>query len=293
MNKILLSLLIVSQTLVAQKTNSNHKQEDSTYNSKIVYVSSAIGIGYVGSLITLQNVWYKEKYQEKFHLFNDGNNWLQMDKFGHGYTSYQLARGFSELYEWTGVSNKNATIIGSSISLSYLTCMEIMDGYSKDWGFSTWDITANIGGTALYIGQDLLFSKQIFLPKFSFHKTKYASLRPEVLGSNFGEQLLKDYNGQTYWISFSPGNLGANHFPKWLCLSLGYSADAKIIGNSDYYLNYKAKREFLLSLDLDLSEINVKNTFLKRILKQINLVKVPFPAFYFSNNQWGFRPIYF
>ena len=37
-------------------------------------------------------------------------------------------------------------------------------------------------------------------PKFSFHQTKFASQRPETLGASLNEQILKDYNGQTYWF---------------------------------------------------------------------------------------------
>lgn len=293
MNKIIFCFLILSQTVVAQNTTIYKRQKDSTNLSKQIFTNSLVGTSYFGSLLTLQNVWYKENYQQELHFFNDGKNWFQMDKLGHGYTSYELTRGISELYEWAGTSKKNAALIGSSISLSYLTCLELMDGFSKNWGFSTWDITANIGGTALYLGQNLLFSRQLFVPKFSFHKTKYAPLRPEVLGSNFSEQLLKDYNGQTYWLSFSPGNFGSNNFPKWLCLSLGYSADAKILGNSDIYLNYVAKREYLFSVDLDLSQLAVKNVILKRLLKQLNLIKIPFPALHLSNNQLTLKPLYF
>lgn len=293
MNKILLCFLIITRTLSAQNTAINHCQKDSINKRKQLYASLFVGVGYSGSLFTLQNVWYKENYQHNFHLFNDGKNWLQMDKLGHGYTSYQLTRGISELYGWAGTSKKNATLIGSSISLSYLTCLELMDGFSKNWGFSTWDIAANFSGTALYLGQNFLFSKQVFIPKFSFHQTKYARLRPEVLGNNFSEQLLKDYNGQTYCLSFSLGNFGSNSFPKWLCLSLGYSADAKIIGNADFYLSYVAKREYLLSIDLDLSQIAVKNILIKKILKQINVIKIPFPTLYLSNNQMKFKPFYF
>ena len=39
-------------------------------------------------------------------------------------------------------------------------------------------------------------------PKFSFHRTDYAPLRPDVLGDGLAEEIFKDYNGQTYWLSF-------------------------------------------------------------------------------------------
>ena len=293
MNKLFSIFLLFSHLVLSQKNDQFWKEPDSINHKRINYSSTIIGIGYTGSIFGLQQVWYKDSYQKDFHFFNDGRNWLQMDKAGHFYTSYHLARELSGLYKWSGVSKNKANIIGSSIGFSYLACLELMDGFSKDWGFSIWDLSANFGGTAVYVGQDILFSKQIFLPKFSFHTTKYAALRPEILGKSFAEQLLKDYNGQTYWLSFSPRNFGQNQFPKWLCLSLGYSADAKIVGSSEIYQNYTARREYLFSMDIDFTQIKVQRPFLKMLFKQINTLKIPFPALYFSNEKLGFKPFYF
>jgi hypothetical protein len=152
---------------------------------------------------------------------------------------------------------------------------------------------ANVSGSALFWGQERLFKQQIIVPKFSFHPTEYAALRPEVLGSTFTEQLLKDYNGQTYWLSFSPGTMGNNKFPKWLCFSLGYSADQKIVGGEETYLNYHSRREFLLSMDIDFSRIPVKNHFLKTVFSQLNYLKIPFPALIIQGNKFGARGVYF
>lgn len=266
---------------------------DSICKKRIIGSSVSIGTIYIGSIISLQQVWYKDSFQKDFHLFNDGKNWLQMDKAGHVFTGYHLSSLLSGNFYWNGIETNKSNLIGSAIGLSYLTSLEIMDGFSKDWGFSWWDMVSNIGGSALFVGQEFAFSKQIFVPKFSFRTTKYASIRPEVLGSNFPEQLLKDYNGQTYWLSFSPGNLGIKSFPKWLCLSFGYSIDEKLVGNTEAFQNYNAKREFLFSLDVDLNELKVKNQFLKKVLKQVNLIKIPFPAVYIKDSKFGLSPLYF
>jgi hypothetical protein len=61
------------------------------------------------------------------------------------------------------------------------------------------DIIANASGTALFVSQELLWKEQRITPKF--HTTQYAQYRPNVLGSSLAEQMLKDYNGQTYWLS--------------------------------------------------------------------------------------------
>ena len=66
------------------------------------------------------------------------------------------------------------------------------------------------------------------MPKFSFHTTKYASLRPNVLGSSLSEEIFKDYNGQTYWLSVNLHSFfKSSKLPKWLNLAAGYGADGK------------------------------------------------------------------
>jgi hypothetical protein len=292
-NKFFILFCFFSQLAFAQKNDSFWKDADSINKKRLIGSSVSISMIYLGSIVSLQQVWYKESFQKEFHFFNDGKNWLQMDKAGHVFTAYNLSSILSGNFRWDGIKIKHSNVIGSAIGVSYLTSLEIMDGYSKDWGFSWWDMASNVGGAALFVGQEYVFSKQIFIPKFSFHTTKYASIRPEVLGSSFPEQLLKDYNGQTYWLSFSPGNLGLKSFPKWLCLSFGYSADEKLVGNAEVFQNYNSKREFFLSLDVDLNELNVKNEFLKKVLKQVNVIKIPFPAVYIKDSKFGVTPIYF
>jgi hypothetical protein len=268
------------------------KPADSLNKARIITSSSIIGVGYAGSLIGLQQVWYNNPWTD-FHFFNDGGNWLQMDKAGHTFTTYQISKNISQLYRWGGMKSKNADWVGVGVGLSYLTFLEVLDGFSGEWGFSAYDLLANVSGSALFWGQERLFKQQIIVPKISFHPTEYAALRPEVLGSTFTEQLLKDYNGQTYWLSFSPGTMGNNKFPKWLCFSLGYSADQKIVGSEETYLNYHSRREFLLSMDIDFSRIPVKNYFLKTIFSQLNYLKIPFPALIIQGNKFGARGVYF
>jgi hypothetical protein len=65
-------------------------------------------------------------------------------------------------------------------------------------GASSGDIIANASGTALFVSQELLWKEQRITPNF-FH-TRHAQYRPNVLGA-LAEQILKDYNGQTYWLS--------------------------------------------------------------------------------------------
>jgi hypothetical protein len=294
---ILIYILVITHHVVGQ--NKFLTISDTVNAKRVISVSGSIGTVWTGSMIALYQVWYKNEPQVGFHSFNDGMNWLQMDKAGHFYTNYKISQLSGDLYKWSGVKPKNAALLGTAIGLGYQTTLEIFDGFSDGWGFSGYDMFANVLGGSFYLGQELLFKEERFIPKFSFHPTEFADLRPNVLGSNFPEQLLKDYNGQTYWLSFNPSLFFSNSkLPKWICLSVGYSVDSKIVGDEEIYTSiagdtYHSRREFLLSMDIDFSRLPIKRPWLKLIVKQLNYLKVPFPALVLSDGKLSASGLYF
>ena len=54
--------------------------------------------------------------------------------------------------------------------------------------------------------QEKKYRKQFIKFKFSSHQSNYAEKRPSLLGSNKLQSIFKDYNGQTYWITFDFNN---------------------------------------------------------------------------------------
>ena len=287
--------IFLSAFLFSQQINwgQSSPQDSIPTKKRVIISSSIIGLGYASSLIALYDVWYAEFPKSKFHFYNDGSNWMQMDKFGHGFSGYLLSQKAGDLYRWSGVK-KSYPWIGFGIGMSYLGALEFMDAYNQGWGFSTYDVLANFSGGALYLSQELIFKKQLVLPKFSFFPSKYAAYRPEVLGKNFPEQLLKDYNGQTYWFSFPIGGFAPSvKKMNWLCLSLGYSVDQKLVGDQDAYLDFRASRQVLVSLDIDLTRLPIKNPTLKKVLAQLNMIKIPFSALMIQQGKFSFKPISF
>ena len=112
----------------------------------------------------------------------------------------------------------------------YQTLIEILDGFSAEWGFSWGDFSANILGSGLFLGQELAWDELRIQYKFSFHRKAYAdpSLNhrsDQIFGKTLPERLLEDYNGQTYWLS---GNIRSffpkSKLPSWLQLSIGMGA---------------------------------------------------------------------
>lgn len=270
----------------------------SVYLKKKMIISSATAIVYSGSLIYLNQVWYKPYHTSSFHVFNDNSEWFLMDKLGHGFTAFHVSSYIGKMYEWAGI--KHADIIASLVAFTYLSNIELMDGYSSGWGFSWGDFIANASGIGIfYFNQSVLH--HLLIPKFSFYPTQYASLNPSLLGKNFSEQILKDYNGQVYWLSVSPF-YGWKKNLEWLCLSFGYGIDGCIgarsntyIRNNQYYdYSYiKRQQQFYLSIDIDVSKIKMRKQWLKKLLNNINWIKIPAPALEWKGNNLYFRPLLF
>ncbi|WP_413614491.1 DUF2279 domain-containing protein [Flavobacterium sp. N502540] len=243
------------------------------------------------TLLGLNQLWYADYPRSNFHFINDNNEWLQMDKVGHMYSAYHLGRFGAEMMKWSGADQKKQLIYGAGFGFAFLTAVEVLDGFSSEWGASSGDVIANATGTALYVSQELLWKEQRIVPKFSFHTTQYANLRPKVLGSSLNEQLLKDYNGQTYWLSVNLHSFAKeSKIPKWLNVAFGYGADGMLTGNlqndnPDFTQNPKRFRQIYLSFDVNLAKIETKSHFLKTIFSIFNTIKIPAPTLEYSANK--------
>ena len=293
--------LFVFQSVLAQNSFDNFFKPSDSLNWKrqnSVYISEAVLAS--GALIGLNQLWYADYPQSDFHFINDNAQWMQMDKLGHLYSSYHIGRFGAEALNWSGASKKNQLIYGASLGFVFLTAVEVMDGFSGEWGASMGDVIANASGTALYVSQELIWNEQRIIPKFSFHKTEYANFRPDLLGSSMPEQILKDYNGQTYWFSANLYSFSKkSKIPKWLNLALGYGAEGLIGENDDknqliFLIKPEKYRQFYLSLDLDLTKISTKSHFLKTVFSVFNTVKIPAPTLEYSPQRgFKFHALYF
>ena len=242
------------------------------------------------AIIGLNALWYSDYPRSNFHTINDLNEWQQMDKVGHMFSSYQLSRLGYETMKWTGAEEKDQYLNSLVVGMSLLTTVEILDGFSSEWGFSWSDMAANTLGTGLFIGQQKLWNEQRLLLKYSFHTTKYAELRPEKLGENLLQEIFKDYNGQTYWMSANINSfIKSKSIPNWLNIAFGYGAEGMLTGDkSDLnYPNQDRIRSYYLSLDVDLTRIKTNSNVLKSVFSVINFVKIPLPTFEINSEKKG------
>ena len=302
---LIVILLFLSKFSVSQHRNdtlsffSHSSQLNNNRLRGIILTGSA---GYIATMAGLNELWYNRFPRSGFHFFNDNNEWLQVDKAGHVMTSYYVGKIGMDALKWSGLPAKKALWCGT-LGLAFLSTVELFDGFSDQWGASPGDMAANAMGTAFLIAQESLWDEQRILLKFSFSPTEYAQHRPYTLGNNFQEQALKDYNGQTYWLSLNISSFLNNQttFPRWLNAAFGYGANGMMGGtvnpitdnNGNPFPVFKRARQYYFSIDIDLTRLKTKPTCLHAFFNTFGFVKFPAPSIEYSGNKIKFHPLFF
>lgn len=266
---------------------------------------------YGSTLMILNNTWYKDFPKNGWHTFNDSKEWLQMDKIGHGWSAYGLSRSSYSAWKWAGMKEKDAALWGSISGFTFLTIIEILDSRSAKWGWSWSDIAANTFGTGLFVAQQLSWNEQRAYLKFSFHRKSYGNpmlneRANELFGSSWTERMLKDYNGQTYWLSVNIRSFQKNKsLPPWLNLAVGYGADGLFggfentakddAGNMIFDArNIRRNRQFYFAPDIDFMRIPTRKKWLRPLFFILNGFKFPLPTIMVDQRgQWKGYLFYF
>ncbi|MCB1128607.1 MAG: DUF2279 domain-containing protein, partial [Verrucomicrobiae bacterium] len=212
-------------------------------------------------------------------------------KAGHAFSSYWIGRWAQGLTSWAGLDARSGAWIGFATANLFLGGVELLDGHSSAWGFSPWDMVANLAGSGVFLGQELGWGEQKVKLKYSSWPTELAEERPELLGASFGERILKDYNGQTIWATMAWGAVRPrSHWTDAFGLALGYGADGMLTADPDrtssdeVVAGQDRYRQYLVSLDVDLERIPTRSKAVRTALFLLNCIKVPAPAVEFRSN---------
>lgn len=262
---------------------------------------------WAGTFVALNKAWYANYPKEKFHFFNDWEEWHQMDKLGHVWTTYQVSRASASSWHWAGFDKRKSVILGAASGIAFQSIIEILDGYSAKWGFSGYDMMANVTGAALFAVTELSRKPHLVTMKLSYLPVNYSpefKMRADDLfGDNSVGRVLKDYNGQTYWFSFNLKSIfPQSNLPKWLNVAMGHGARTMLGGTENSWKDENGvfqdaryitrERRLFLSLDVDLTAIQTKKKWLKTTLSLLNCLKIPAPAIeYRTSGKWLFHPI--
>lgn len=263
-------------------------------------VSAIAAGGYGLTMLYLGTAWYGQEELGAFHFFDDSHQWQQMDKIGHIYGGYHCSRFLIDLYKWSGSEKKEALIIGGIGGLVAMNSIEVFDGFSEAWGASLYDVGANVIGSSLAVTNQALWNENRIQLKVGYRKSHYAGVDSlqRLLGSNPAEWFLKDYNGQTLWMSFRvhsflPEGKFKQAYPRWLNLAVGYGAEGLIGEYDDPGRAYRSRefRQYYLALDIDLSNIRTRSGFLNSAFSVLSLIRIPLPALRLDKNGLAFRAL--
>lgn len=277
--------LIAAQGI--EVNNDSSQIEKKTIFKSVAFTSAY----YVSSIYTLNHTWYKDKERVPFHFYNDNKAYLQVDKFGHMFGSYAYSYiGYHGLLK-LGATRNEALIFGSTLGFVLQLPIEIMDGIHEGYGFSWGDMGANSLGSALVLGQELVFREQVVKYKFSYWESSYSKNSNGYYGVTMMQRLLKDYNAHTYWFSMPVNRIVfKQRLPSWFNIAVGYGANG-MIGEFENVSSYNGVnipetqryRQYLLSLDVDWTRIPTNSRFLKLLFKGMTFVKLPFPALEYNS----------
>lgn len=280
-------------------------------NKKKVWLVAVGNAGIYGStLVGLNKLWYSQYPRSKFHFFNDNAEWLQVDKTGHAYSAYIESYESYKMWHWTGISEKKAILLGGLSGMAYQSIIEILDGFSAEYGFSPGDFCANIVGAGLFTTEQFVWNKQRIKIKFSFHKNNYTTdllnqRADMIFGKTESERFIKDYNASTVWVSadikcFYPNS----KLPGWFAVAVGYGAQGmfgarnnieKDAGGNVIFdaSNIRRYRQWYLAPDIDLTEIHTNKKAVKIILGILNAFKFPTPSIEYSKGGFKYHWIHF
>ena len=300
----------MSVMLTDTSTVNKHRQSSTpNFPRRKLIIAGVHTAAYTGTLVLLSQAWYKDYPRTSFHTFNDAKEWLQVDKAGHAWTAYNIAKYSRETWQWAGFTPKQAVVLGGISSFGYQTILEVLDAHSAEWGWSWTDIAANTVGAGLYSLQELSWQEQRVQFKFSSFPVHYSGALNEradaLFGKSFQERLLKDYNGQTYWLSFNLKSFAkASHLPAWLNLAVGYGAQGLYGGFENRAFDKNGavtfdrrdiarQRQWYLSPDIDFTKIKTNKRLVRTTLSLLNMLKLPAPALELSGGKLKGHFLYF
>jgi hypothetical protein len=143
------------------------------------------------------------------------------------------------------------------------------------------------------IAQELAWYEQRIQFKFSFHRKSYSdaslNLRSnKIFGTSTAERFLKDYNGQTYWLSVNLRSFfPKSKMPSWLNISIGTGAEGMFGANENIGKDDNGNINFYLT------KIKTNKKGLKLAFRLLNIVKIPMPSLEYSNGKFKFNAISF
>lgn len=253
---------------------------------------------------TLKKPWWSGE-TSSFHFIHDwwGNYAMEVDKLGHAYSAQVLARLSAKSYQWAGFTRRQALFWGGVTSLATMTQIEVLDGFTSAYGFSTADYAANIAGAFWPLAQDVWSPLRVVTFKMSYRTHHFE----EAVAPN----IIEDYNRQTYWLAFDINAMlpreARRYWPDWLGIALGYGVHNAFTYNTyrEYHTTRPSRtylytqeparlmREYYVALDIDPTRLVPENSRLAELIAPLKYIHLPSPAIRLRADGTRFFALYF
>ena len=261
-------------------------------HNRLRLVIAGMGIIYVTLVIVMTSIWYSDQMVQEFRFFNDLDEWKQLDKISHFFWTFQVCALVSRMLRWGGMELETSTKWASIAGFFFVSSIEIPDGFSTGYGASLFDMLANLLGAIFFFVQMSFWRSLKIFSKFSFHPTSFAVLRPSLLGQGFLHEMIKDYNGQTFWFSWTPEK---KWWPQWLAISIGVGAEGMVYSRDleNEAHNFSPYRKLFFSFDLNVLSFNFSQRWMRVLIYPLQIFKCPAPAVELSVRGFRFHWLYF
>ena len=192
----------------------------------------------------------------KFHVTNEG--WFGkntknggIDKLGHFYSTYLIADLLADRIRANAGNPAGAEITAAAIAFGLMAGVEVLDGYTKKYGFSKEDLAANALGAVFAITRAWVPGMREKVDFRLLYTPSYME-RPGVGAKNW---LIPPYRRSRYILAIKGSgfqNLRGTPL-QYLELHLGY--DARGFHPQEKALGYPKERAFYVGVGLNVSEL--------------------------------------
>ena len=175
-----------------------------------------------------------------------------MDKAGHMFTGYLV----TDLLAQRILANSNdpagAEITAGIYAMTYMTGIEVLDGFTKKYGFSTWDLTADAIGVALGVARNVVPGMREKID-FRIMYTPVSYERPDVGPTHM--QFIPPYNRTRYIAALKASGFESLRETPLRYLELHAGFDARGYSSREQKLGYPREQNLYVGIGLNLNEL--------------------------------------
>jgi len=185
----------------------------------------------------------------------------------HAGLSYEASQAAALAWQWACAPPMTAAWLGAATAFAIGLPKKIVDGFHGA-GFETAKNLANAAGALIPVAHAAWPATRAVSLKGWYWPSAEFRHRNDAPEPN----LLSDYAGQRYYVSFNPrrGGFGPAWWPRWLGVAVGHSTPT--------WVSAPPEHEWYAALDLDLRGIPIKASWWPKVTAVLDQIHFPLPG---------------